>query len=348
MRLIEHARDSSEAWTSTAGILGRPKPPWWSIERPDRFLPPRNVRELMRPRPPTVPAELPLESALQLVAEEGTGYALVVNDDEDLVGILDLEVARAALDAEPSLDEPLEELRTLIGDGFHLESVLTSADVMEPYVQIARASWPAARALGLMKAEGVDVLPVVIEGDSRAIGIITRADLEKMGEVVMDAPDLAPYGAFRDGRRLPAADANADRDALIDQAEEIARSWLRTRPVGPGEPNAVTFPGVMLPVLSALYEQLVEHYSDFQEGPLSCDVVEKRPELATNADRLRLRQADAIAVLSHLMQQIRHDRRPDRDCLRKVEVLMEELRSIEAAESDLLYEAHYVDLPALD
>lgn len=343
MRLLRHEDES----TPDVGALESIEPPSLRWSTKPRPRPVRTVEEVMRQRPLTVPGELPLESVLQLLAEEGARRALVVNGDDDLIGVLAADDAERLLDEDPSLEPSLEELRGLIGDAFHLESVLTAADAMQPYVKIARPSWPAARALALMEAEGADMLPVIAEGDGQPIGIVCRSDLEEAGERGGQAPRIEPYGTYRDGLNV-AGTSGRDRRWLMEQAEQLASSWLQTRPVEADAPTAITFTGAMLPLLSELYEDLVEHYSDFQEGPLFSHLTMERPELVGRAERLRLRQADALAVLPHLMKRIRSERCPSRDCLRSVRSLSKELKAIEEAESDLLYEAHWVDLAAAD
>lgn len=304
------------------------------------------VGAFLRPVPLTIPAETPLEQALTQLTEHNQSQAIVVNLDDDLVGLLDREQAESTLALDPPLDASVDELRELVGDGFHLEALMAVSDVMDPYVPIARPRWPAARALAMMRREGLEMLPVVIEGDSHVTGVVYRRDLAARVDPDGHERTSEPFGTLRDATQLRGGLAD-DRRAMIARAANLASSWLLARPVEPHDPAAVTFASVMLPMLSEIYDDLVEHYSDFQEGELYADA-EIRPELAARAERLRIRQGDALACLSSLLGRIRNERRPSASCLRRTKELMRELRKIDEAEGELLFEAHYDDVPALD
>jgi CBS-domain-containing membrane protein len=307
---------------------------------------PPTVAEVMRSSFISVPQDMPIETVEQALDGDRSGFAFVVNEHEDLIGVIE----RADLDRLDTIQEDpiLEELAEQFAGGIHIESHRTAADVMTTYVRVARPSLLAVEALALMEAEQLARLPVVIEGDGKAIGVVLRDDLRHVvrgGAMQPSRQEL--HGTFRNRVQLPRSQ-DQSRDSLVEKAEAIARSWLRISPVHAQHPDAITFTAAMRPVLTALSDALIDHYSDVQEGPLFSDLLLARPELAAAVSSLKDRQNSVLSHLATLRQELRFVRRPQRSLLRKISALMAEIRALEETETDLVCDAHYVDIPALD
>ncbi|MEQ8276756.1 MAG: CBS domain-containing protein [Deltaproteobacteria bacterium] len=311
--------------TSLARSTGRPRTP---------FVPAR-VETRMRLDPLAIPMTLPLESTLDLLFEEEADWALVVNETEELVGVVARSQVEDALGREPDVTEEL--------DGYFVESVFVAADVMQPYVRVLRPWMTASEALALMEAEGLEFAPVVIEGDTRAAGAVHRSDLEDIVAASSATWRSEPHGTYRDGFGIVDEGIADDRRDLVRRASRIADAWLGATAVAADAPGAVTFAAVMLPVLSELYDKLVEHYSDLQEHALE-EIEEASPSLSARIDDLRRRQGDALAHLSGLMGAIRRERRPRQDRLQSIQAHLEVIDRIETDENELFYVAHYVDV----
>ncbi len=343
MRMSRHDAVSGVARLPGALAVSRTR----RTRRPAALTKMATVADRMRPAV-TVYAHLPLEAALQMIADEDAPVVFVVNDHDDLIGV----VRRRDLESALGIDVPVEldassSLRELFPGGFLVESTVTVADVMDPYVQVVRPNWTAARAWVLMNAERVDAAPVVQPGDSQVLGMIVIADLEPP-PVAPTRIRQDPYGTYRDALALPFATSGSGRRAVIALVDALAQGWFETRSVDPDDPAAVTFTEATLPLLSSLYDDLVEHYADFQVSDEVLEALEARPELWARADRLRKRHGEALAFVSGLMSLVRRSRRPDRECLRRLREMAEELAAIDDEENDLLFEATYVDVAAVD
>jgi CBS domain-containing protein len=319
----------------------------WSTRPSERRTErPPTVAEVMRASFVSVPEDTPIEAVEAVLDAENSGFVFVVNDREDLIGVIE----RADLEQLDMMGEDpmLEELAEQFAGGIHIESHRTAADVMTPYVRVVRPSLLAAEALALMEAEQLARLPVVIEGDGKAIGVVLCDDLRHIvrgGAMQLSRQEL--HGTFRNRGQLPRSE-DESRASLIQKAEAVARSWLRISPVHAHHPDAVTFTAAMLPVLTELSDALIDHYSDVQEGPLFSDLLLARPELAAAVSALKDRQNGVLSQLAAICQELRFVRRPQRALLRKIGALMAEARALEETETDLLCDAHYVDIPALD
>lgn len=299
------------------------------------------VETLMRTDFTVIPAATPIEAALMLLEDED--WAVVVNDTEDLIGIIGRDALEAAVEMVAD-DVSVPDFDADLSDAYFVESLYVVSDVMQPYVRVLRPSMTAADALASMRTDAVTFAPVVLEGDTRALGVVTRADLERLGTDTAGRSSwrTEPWGTYRDGAQLMGGYVG-DRADLVERVSEIAKAWSITTAVSADAPGAVTFAGVILPVLSELYDQLVEHYSDLQEHQFE-EIETRDPAWIVRTDALRQRHGDALATLSGLMAVIRYERRPDRERLRSLQMHMEELEAIERDENDLIYEALYVDV----
>ncbi|MBW4657998.1 MAG: chloride channel protein [Drouetiella hepatica Uher 2000/2452] len=128
-------------------------------------IPDITVAEAMHLAPLQLSADLPLAAAIQTLIERRDRSALVVGDDQQLVGILTLQdinrlLARAKSDGEnATLSQPIQQLCTTKVLSVHADELLTEA--------IAR-----------MATRGLQQLPVITrEEPQRVIGLLTQEDL---------------------------------------------------------------------------------------------------------------------------------------------------------------------------
>jgi CBS domain-containing protein/hemerythrin superfamily protein len=136
----------------------------------------QTIEEVMTPDPVTILASVTIVEAARLMREADTGAMVVLDEDEEVQGILtdrDIAIRSVAEDRDPS--------QTRVGE-------ISSADVttLEPGASVAEA-------VRLMREKAIRRLPVVEGG--RPVGIVSIGDL---------AEERDPRSALADISRAPA------------------------------------------------------------------------------------------------------------------------------------------------
>ncbi|MGB3138233.1 MAG: CBS domain-containing protein [Nodosilinea sp.] len=143
----------------------------------------KTVADVMTPNPISVPPDTALKEAIQLIADNHVSALLVINADNDLVGILsasdlmwqttgiDMPAYIMLLDSVIYLKSPAqysEEIHKALGQ--------LVKDVMTDRVTTIAPDQTLREAAHLMHDKQVRRLPVV-DGEDQVVGIITSGDI---------------------------------------------------------------------------------------------------------------------------------------------------------------------------
>ncbi len=143
------------------------------------------VREIMTTPVITVHPEMSVKDLVALFRENRLGGVPVVNDLDQLVGIV-TEGDLMAMDADVALPHYFEILDSIIYLGSRKKfeeqlrkaSAATVADLMTPAPFTVKPDDPARAAATLMSRHGFDRVPV--EEDGKAVGIVSRHDIMRL------------------------------------------------------------------------------------------------------------------------------------------------------------------------
>ena len=143
------------------------------------------VREIMTTPAVTVRPDTTIKELVALFRERRLGGAPVVDDDEQLIGIV-TEGDLMSLDAEVPMPHWFELFDSIIYLGSQKKfkeqlqkaTAATVGDLMTPAPFTVKPDDPARDAATLMARHGFDRVPVEDEG--RVVGIVTRHDVMKM------------------------------------------------------------------------------------------------------------------------------------------------------------------------
>jgi len=135
-------------------------------ELPQQLL----VRDLMTERPRTTTGDVPLRAAARELIRTGLAALPVVDDDQQLLGMLsERELMRHLLATEALTDASPRQAAPFSRDQ------RTVRDVMTRQVLCVAPEQPAAEVAALMSNKDVERVPVVREG--RLVGFLTRGDI---------------------------------------------------------------------------------------------------------------------------------------------------------------------------
>lgn len=143
------------------------------------------VRDIMTTPVVTAHPDMGVKELVALFREKGLGGVPVVNDRDELVGIV-TEGDLMALDADVALPHYIEILDSIIylgsrkkfEDQLRKASAATVADLMTPAPKTVGPDDPARAAATLMSRHGFDRVPV--EDDGKLVGIVSRHDIIKL------------------------------------------------------------------------------------------------------------------------------------------------------------------------
>jgi CBS domain-containing protein len=143
------------------------------------------VRDIMTTPVITVHPEMGLKELVALFRDKRLGGVPVVNDEDELVGIV-TEGDLMALDADVALPHYFEILDSIIYLGSRKKfeeqlrkaSAATVGDLMTPAPFTVKPDDLARSAATLMSRHGFDRVPV--EEDGKVVGIVSRHDIMKL------------------------------------------------------------------------------------------------------------------------------------------------------------------------
>lgn len=143
------------------------------------------VRDIMTTPAVTVRPELSVKDLVALFREKGIGGAPVVNDQDQLVGMV-TDGDLMALDADVALPHYFELLDSIIylgsrkkfEDRLRKAAAATVGDLMTPGPFSVKPDDPARTAATLMARHGFDRVPV--EDGGKVVGIVSRHDVMKI------------------------------------------------------------------------------------------------------------------------------------------------------------------------
>jgi CBS domain-containing protein len=143
------------------------------------------VRDIMTTPVVTVHPELGVKELATLFRERRLGGVPVVNDEDELIGIV-TEGDLMAMNADVPLPHYFELLDSIIYLGSRKKyeeqlkkaSAATVADLMTPAPLTVKPGDPARAAATLMSRHGFDRVPV--EEDGKVVGIVSRHDIMKL------------------------------------------------------------------------------------------------------------------------------------------------------------------------
>ena len=150
---------------------------------------PQRIAEVMTPNPVTIPVGSSIAEAARLMREADTGAMIVVDEDDEVEGILtdrDIAVRAVAEDRDPQ--------ETRVG-----EIASTDLEILSPNSSVKDA-------VKLMRERSVRRLPVVDGG--RPVGIVSIGDL---------AEERDPRSALADIRSIPLQDNAVEPAEQRDQ-----------------------------------------------------------------------------------------------------------------------------------
>lgn len=136
------------------------------------------VKAWMNPPEHTVGPQTPLEEAFGLMAKEGIRHLLVLDDDNELVGVVtDRDLRRPSVDGEVMTIEKMYK----VGDALKVSDVMTEGPMtVDPDTHTTEAA-------RIMVENKFNCLPVVADGD--LVGITTSSDL--LSALVHNADPMA-------------------------------------------------------------------------------------------------------------------------------------------------------------
>lgn len=143
------------------------------------------VRDIMTTPVVTVRPNMSVKELVALFRDKRLGGVPVVDDDDNLVGIV-TEGDLMAMDADVPLPHYFELLDSIIYLGSRKKfeerlrkaAAATVADLMTPAPFTVKPDDPARAAASLMSQNGFDRVPV--EEDGKVVGIVSRHDIMKV------------------------------------------------------------------------------------------------------------------------------------------------------------------------
>jgi CIC family chloride channel protein len=114
----------------------------------------------MRSNVKCIPADATFDEVLHFVEQSRHNHFLVVNEQDDLVGVIHFS-----------------HIREIIYDPF-LSRLMTAIDLVMPNPQTVHADMPMEEALQVFRAGDIGSVPVVeAPGSRRVVGIVEQRDL---------------------------------------------------------------------------------------------------------------------------------------------------------------------------
>jgi CBS domain-containing protein len=143
------------------------------------------ARDIMTTPAITVHPEMTVKELVALFREKRVGGVPVVDDEDNLVGIV-TEGDLMAMDADVKMPHYFELFDSIIYLGSQKKfkeqlqkaAAATVADLMTPAPHTVKPDDPARAAATLMSRHGFDRVPV--EEDGKVVGIISRHDIMKI------------------------------------------------------------------------------------------------------------------------------------------------------------------------
>ncbi len=156
------------------------------------------------------------------------------------------------------------------------------------------------------------------------------------------AEDLAPGGGL--DLRLEGLRVGEDWKRCGSRVNEILRS-LESR----DDPEARRHECSRLrEALRSLKDDIRRHFRSVESGPLYREFLDEFPEYSDQLERLRYQRRQILRRVDQVLHVLRAGVEVPQSVKSQVRSILDDVQSVSQAESDFLWEAHYVDIPALD
>ncbi len=100
--------------------------------------------------------------------------------------------------------------------------------------------------------------------------------------------------------------------------------------------------------LFSLKGAIRQHFRSVESGPLYREFLEEFPEYSNHLERLRSERRKIVEQVDRVLDELRPGAQVPENLRARIRGILDDIQTVSKAEGDFLWEAHYVDTPALD